>query len=233
MEITDHPNPGNIPDEKFAFRPSLEQLTPTRRTGLIQRDTNGDGWFNQNDINGTQDLDRTFKIHSGSRTNTDSAGCQTIHPDDYRAFMEAATAYSKHHGNPPRGQQGNWQYILTTVGEGPVQDPQQRQERMSSRPPLRMNLEQHSRTDSPQAQSQHQALARTTGPFNDPYLDRYFAAVMTGNSQLADQTAMHFAQSTQGQEMAQQGQQLLAEQQIQQQQEQQLAQMQPAPVMKM
>ena len=56
---------------------------------------------------------------------------------------------------------------------------------------------------------------------------------MTGNSQLADQTAMHFAQSTQGQEMAQQGQQLLAEQQIQQQQEQQLAQMQPAPVMKM
>lgn len=70
-------------------------------------------------------------------------------------------------------------------------------------------------------------------PFNDSALNRYFAAVMAGNSKLADQAVIDFAQSPQGQEMAQQGQQLLAEQQKQQQQEQQLAQMQPAPVMKM
>lgn len=227
MEISNHPNPGNIPDEKFAFRPSLEQLTPTRKAGLIQRDTNGDGWFNQNDINGTQDLDRTFKIHSGSGSNTDSAGCQTIHPEDYRAFMNAAKAYYR----PDGSGQNRWQYVLTHVGDGPAQDQQQRQQRTSPRPPLRTDAEQTgTQTNNIPTQHISQQQTQSPGPFNDPLLDRYYASVMAGDSQQADQAAVLFAQSLQGLEMAQQGQQLLAEQQIQQ--EQQLAQTQPAPVMK-
>lgn len=76
--------------------------------------------------------------------------------------------------------------------------------------------------------------APDSGPFNDPFLDRYYAAIMAGDSQQVDKAALDFAQSTQGQEMAQQGQQLLTEQQAQQQQqERQLAQTQHAPVMKM
>lgn len=84
-----------------------------------------------------------------------------------------------------------------------------------------------------QAPDTFRLQAPDSGPCNDPFLDRYYAAIMAGNSRQADMAALDFAQSTLGQEMAQQGRQLLAEQQKQQQQEQQLAQMQPAPVMKM
>ena len=73
---------------------------------------------------------------------------------------------------------------------------------------------------------------QTSGPFNDPDLDRYFAALMAGDDKLADRVAMEFAQSPQGQEMAQQGQQLLAEQQRQQEQLLQTAQQQVAPVIR-
>lgn len=70
-----------------------------------------------------------------------------------------------------------------------------------------------------------------TSPFNDPFLNRYYAAVMAGNSQQADQAAIAFAQSPQGLAMAEEGKQLLAQQQAQQQPEQ-IQQAQQAPVMK-
>lgn len=71
-----------------------------------------------------------------------------------------------------------------------------------------------------QTQSQQQDQAQAKRPFNDPFLDRYYAAIVAGDSQQVDKAALDFAQSTQGQEMAQQGQQLLTEQQAQQQQQQ-------------
>src|SRR5690606_4517239 len=77
--------------------------------GMVQRDTNADGYFTAVDPHGAQDLNPTFKIHSGSRNNTDSAGCQTIHPDDYRAFIDAAQS------NP---RQTRWQYVLTSTQRG-------------------------------------------------------------------------------------------------------------------
>ncbi|WP_448674607.1 hypothetical protein [Pseudoxanthomonas mexicana] len=108
MADADHLNP-RLAGTADAFRPSAEQLRAPRDVHRVQRDTNGDGWFTQDDINGVQDLNRSFKIHSGSRANTDSAGCQTIHPEDYLAFNNAARA------NP---QQTSWQYVLTSTEGG-------------------------------------------------------------------------------------------------------------------
>ena len=104
MHRTTHGQGGNT---HVAFRPTEEAVR--RGQGQVQRDTNADGWFNQADINGVQDLNDTFKIHMGSREKTDSAGCQTIHRDDYGDFLAAAT------GNPA---QTRWQYVLTSTTPG-------------------------------------------------------------------------------------------------------------------
>lgn len=105
MQATTHPAPhGQAAD--FALRPSPAALTPNARAGRVQRDTNGDGWFDEADINGVQDLDRSFKIHPGSSANTDSAGCQTILRGDYHNFETAVRG---------RPQQTRWQYVLTST----------------------------------------------------------------------------------------------------------------------
>lgn len=63
------------------------------------------------------------------------------------------------------------------------------------------------------------------GPFNDPHLDRYYAAMVGGNSDLADRVAREFAQGPEGQRMAGQGDEPLARQlERQQAQEQELPQ---------
>ncbi|MCW1976710.1 XVIPCD domain-containing protein [Xanthomonas campestris] len=118
MQRAQHPNPllaGTLDD---ALRPSQAAVTAGRE--MVQRDSNADGWFDQTDVNGTQDLNDTFKIHRGSRGSTDSAGCQTIHADDYDAFMDAVQ------GNPA---QTRWQYVLTSTTPGPVREQQQDQGR--------------------------------------------------------------------------------------------------------
>lgn len=107
MIETTHTNP-RILEEDFALRPSPEAVLAGR--GQVQRDTNADGWFTQDDINGVQNLNRTFKIHSGSSNNTDSAGCQTIHPDRYVAFMNAVRGAGD--------VQDRWQYVLTATSHG-------------------------------------------------------------------------------------------------------------------
>lgn len=89
---------------EFSLRPTPEAIE--NGNDLVQRDTNGDGWFNAADVAGTQDLNRTFKIHPGSAGNTDSAGCQTVHPAEYDAFIRAVR------GNP---EQDRWQYVLVTT----------------------------------------------------------------------------------------------------------------------
>lgn len=108
MRRTTHPNPLTGRPE-FSLRPTADEVSPARREGRVERDTNADGWFTEADVNGAQALNDTFKIHRGSRANTDSAGCQTIHADDYSDFIDAAT------GNP---NQTRWQYVLTSTTPG-------------------------------------------------------------------------------------------------------------------
>jgi hypothetical protein len=61
---------------EWAMRPSPEAIAAG--ANRVERDSNGDGWFDARDTHGVQDLNNTFKIHRGSNYNTDSAGCQTI-----------------------------------------------------------------------------------------------------------------------------------------------------------
>ncbi len=101
MLETTHPNPRRA-GTNFSLRPTSDAV----RNGAdgVQRDTNHDGYFNDADVGGRVSLNNTFKIHSGSMNNTDSAGCQTLHPDDFAAFREAVSADSA---------QARWYYVLT------------------------------------------------------------------------------------------------------------------------
>ncbi len=105
MRATTHPRHGH-PDE-FALRPSAAALA----TGAnrVERDSNGDGWFDARDTHGVQDLNDTFKIHRGSSRNTDSAGCQTIGGGRYGDFIDTVRATPG---------QDRWQYVLTSVAPG-------------------------------------------------------------------------------------------------------------------
>jgi len=102
MKPATHPTPWA--GTNFALRP-----TPTavaNGVGNIERDSNHDGKFDSNDVR--SNLDESFKIHAGSRSNTDSAGCSTIYPDDYGRFVSAVMGS---HGP----QQASWQYVLTAT----------------------------------------------------------------------------------------------------------------------
>lgn len=204
MVITEHRNPASA-GTRQAFRPSPEQLARDRRADRVQRDTNGDGYFTEADLNGLQDLNQSFKIHSGSRSNTDSAGCQTIHPEDYLGFIQAAT------GNP---QQTRWQYVLTSTHDGAAREAvvgeraaaggagvgaagEQRGNPQGSAPaipaPHRHRLEsgEPERT-GPRGDRQGHVPA-SPGPFSDEGLNRYYAAVLGGDAALADRIALGFA----------------------------------------
>lgn len=221
MQSARHRNPRAVGTDD-AFRPSPEQMSSGRHIGLVQRDTNGDGYFTVADINGVQNLNESFKFHSGSRTNTDSAGCQTIHPDDYRAFNAAARA------NP---QQTRWQYVLTSTQNGlfrnVVNGTEEAHAPREARP-----AEGARRQDDLQGSNQ----ARP-GPFNEPTMDRYYAAVLEGDSESADRIAQTFAQSLEGQRLSEQGERSLAEereaQERQQSNQQQAPQAKEPPVMAM
>ena len=118
MLATTHPRPGGGRDD-FSLRPTPEAVVANPQG--VQRDTNADGRFDGNDVNGLQPLNNTFKIHRGSLGNTDSAGCQTIRGDDYDGFVAAVR------GSPG---QTRWQYVLTHTdpGQQPVQGLQQGQQ---------------------------------------------------------------------------------------------------------
>ena len=123
MLATTHPRPGGGADD-FSLRPTPEAVAANPQG--VQRDTNADGRFDANDVNGLQPLNNTFKIHRGSAGNTDSAGCQTIRGDAYTDFAQAVQ------GNPG---QTRWQYVLTetTPGQQPVQGQQQGQQPQEGR----------------------------------------------------------------------------------------------------
>ncbi|MBD8697242.1 XVIPCD domain-containing protein [Stenotrophomonas sp. CFBP 13718] len=106
MRETTHPR-FKMADE-FSLRPTRAAVAEGSKR--VERDTNGDGWFDARDINGVQDLNDTFKIHRGSARNTYSAGCQTVGKDEYDAFVAVVR------GTP---DQDRWQYVLTTVIPSP------------------------------------------------------------------------------------------------------------------
>lgn len=112
-------------DEEHSFRPTVGEATPPQNRDRVQRDSNADGWFTDADINGFQELNQSFKIHQGSRTNTDSAGCQTIHPDDYDGFVRAVTGVADLRTIEPDANHplpGRWHYVLTNTTPGMFRD---------------------------------------------------------------------------------------------------------------
>ncbi|MGJ4802892.1 hypothetical protein [Luteimonas sp. SDU82] len=195
MFRADHPNPRSV-GTRDAFRPSPEQMTRGGR--MVQRDSNADGYFTPADPAGIQPLNETFKIHSGSRNNADSAGCQTIHPDDYRDFINAAQR------NPA---QTRWQYVLTStqgglfhnveVGrdEAPAQAPAQRPQAL----PQPTHQPAHHPAHQPLPQPPPLPVERqgntdpVPGPFENPDLNRYYAAVLAGDAALANRIAFDFS----------------------------------------
>ncbi|MGY1519035.1 hypothetical protein [Luteimonas sp. A482] len=177
MMTAEHRNP-RAAGTSSAFRPSEEFIDSGQGTGMVQRDTNADGYFTAADPHGTQDLNSTFKIHSGSRHNTDSAGCQTIHPDDYRAFIDAAQS------NP---RQTRWQYVLTSTEGGLFHNVEVGgdAQRPAARPQTPAPVERH---------ADYQGSAtQPSGPFDDPGLNRYYAAVLAGDGATADRIALGFS----------------------------------------
>lgn len=102
MRGTTHPGKKGVPE--FSLRPTLGAIAEGARR--VERDSNGDGWFDADDPGGVQPLNRTFKFHRGGRENTLSAGCQTLKPAEYDDFLDAVR------GTPG---QDRWQYVLTSV----------------------------------------------------------------------------------------------------------------------
>lgn len=204
MVTAEHGNPASAGTRR-AFRPSPEQVASGRRAGRVQRDTNGDGYFTDADVNGIQDLNESFKIHSGSRSNTDSAGCQTIHPDDYLGFIRAATS------NP---QQTRWQYVLTSTldararevvvqraasGHGASDGEGRRQQDLAQSHSAAISgasagQQITSEPEIPEGREQGQRRVHAAaGPFIDEGLNCYLAAVISGDTALADRIALGFA----------------------------------------
>lgn len=179
-----HAARGNPND--FSLRPTPDQARAPRNAHLVHRDTNGDGWFTQNDIEGVQRLNDSFKIHAGSFYNTDSAGCQTIHPGEYDGFIQAVGA---------NRQQTRWQYVLTSTGGGLFHDVNRDNERVREPP----ELPPPQRPDAPAEDPRDRPL-RGWGASDSP-IDRYLAAVMSGDSASADRVATEFARSPEGRQL--------------------------------
>ncbi|KRA54934.1 hypothetical protein ASD77_10260 [Pseudoxanthomonas sp. Root65] len=192
-----HPARGNAND--FSLRPTPEQSSAPRNADLVQRDTNGDGWFTQDDIDGIRRLNNSFKIHAGSPHNTDSAGCQTIHPGEYPEFISAVL------GNP---QQTRWQYVLTSTDGGLLHAVGREDGQRIEQPQPAADGLQETRADDHAVG--HRADA---GALPHSVADRYLAAVMSGDSAAADRAATEFARSAEGREMEAQGERWLAQHQ--------------------
>ena len=102
MRGTTHPGKEGVPE--FSLRPTPGAIADGARR--VERDSNGDGWFDSDDLGGVQPLNRTFKFHRGGERNTLSAGCQTFKRAEYDDFLDAVR------GTPG---QDRWQYVLTSV----------------------------------------------------------------------------------------------------------------------
>lgn len=67
-----HEFPGQPKSRHFALRPTPASVAASPEG--VQRDTNGDGWFDSADINGVQPLNATFKHHRGEMPIPDRQG---------------------------------------------------------------------------------------------------------------------------------------------------------------
>ena len=99
-----HHNPASAGGSNFALRPTPQAVNQGQ--GGVERFTAGNGYVDSSNPATSDDLNRTFKIHAGSRTNTDSAGCTTIHPNDFVRFEDSVRTNSG---------QTIWNYVLTEV----------------------------------------------------------------------------------------------------------------------
>jgi hypothetical protein len=155
-------------DNHDAFRPTTEAVR--NGAGQVRRDTNADGRFDSGDAGGVQDLNDTFKIHRGSRGATDSAGCQTLHPDDFRGFMDAAQG---------REGQERWQYVLTETRGAPARIQEALPQSIQTEP-TRSGLSPQSRGLLDDSLSQVRRIAREHGLTWDAGLANTACAVACG-----------------------------------------------------
>jgi len=77
-------------------------LRPTEAHAIV-RDTNHDGRIGADDRT-VKSTDGSFLFHAGGNTNTGSAGCQTMKPNDFQAFWNTL------------GDQARFNYVLVNVG---------------------------------------------------------------------------------------------------------------------
>lgn len=105
---------GNKPHTRhFALRPTPDSVATSLHG--VNRDTNGDGWFDSADSHGVQPLNATFKFHRGNERNTYSAGCQTI-----PMGLEGSGMYYGDFSNVVRAksEQQEILYVLTATHNG-------------------------------------------------------------------------------------------------------------------
>lgn len=169
MRATTHPRHGHA--DEWALRPTADAVA--NGASRVERDTNGDGWFDSRDVNGVQALNDTFKIHRGSRANTDSAGCQTIGGNEYDAFVRTVR------GTPG---QDRWQYVLTGTAPGVAperaQDPA-REQAGSAAPGLAGNADPRQPGHPDHAMyGQIQAQLRELGGDYERHAGRYALALL-------------------------------------------------------
>ena len=157
-------------------------------------------------------LNNTFKIHRGGASNTFSAGCQTIHPERFDAFMDLAYANSR---------QQRWQYVLTDTTTGLFRDVRVEVQRDQApqreapvpgrhdvpdeeRPPAQRphGPQEHPR-DRPQA-------SRIPETAEDAYLERFFATSERGDLAARRSATREYGSQPQVQELDRQGRESLA-----------------------
>jgi hypothetical protein len=95
---------------KLIFRP----ISGSDKGVRVYRDTNRDGYYNQADENIVKNQDlmyegNTMYIHSGSATNTYSAGCQTMPSDEFLKFRTNIANGVKY------GRQDKFTYLLVNT----------------------------------------------------------------------------------------------------------------------
>lgn len=198
-------------DQHLSFRPSATAVADGR--DMVRRDTDADGYFTTADISGLEALNNTFKIHRGGEWNTFSAGCQTIHPDRFDAFMDLAYANS---------QQQRWQYVLTDTTTGLFRDVRVEVQRdqapqREAHDPRRLDVPDEERR--PPAQRPHgpqehphdrPQASQIPVTAEDAYLERFFASSERGDLAARRSATHEYGSLPQVQEFDRQGRESLS-----------------------
>lgn len=109
---------GRLADGAYTYRLRIEQhsrlgqVFRMTQSVNVERDTNHDGLFNDQDTVTNQaalDAGTSMLIHRGGRRMTGSAGCQTLPPDQFQNFLDAMRDTSRN-----RDQQ-TFTYVLVNA----------------------------------------------------------------------------------------------------------------------